>query len=142
MNNLIDSLLSMRLDVYRQIDSQDKNTGAIKKEWIFYKTMNCHAKGVISNSATSRGSDRQVFSNKYSNEQILQIRTLDKLTARDKITNIRDSSNRAIWTEINYPNETPTVFEIIGTTPITDPFGKSIGFNTSVMRSENQQIGL
>jgi hypothetical protein len=83
-----------------------------------------------------------VFSNKYSNEQILQIRTLDKLTARDKITNIRDSSNRAIWTEINYPNETPTVFEIIGTTPITDPFGKSIGFNTSVMRSENQQIGL
>lgn len=110
MNNLIDSLLSMKLDVYRQIDSQDTNTGAIKrmdfiKQWIAMQR-------VISNSATSRGSDRQVFSNRYSNEQILQIRTLDRLTARDKITNIRDSSNRPIWTEINYPNETPTVLKL------------------------------
>jgi len=29
----------------------------------------------------------------------------------------------------------------MGTTPITDPFGKVIGYNSSVKRSENQQIG-
>ena len=142
MNNLTDSLLSMKLDVYRQIDSQDPNTGAIKKEWIFFKTVNCHAKGVITNSASTRGSDKQTFSNKYKNEQIIQVRTANRLTIREKITNIRNSDNQAIWTELDYPNDTPTVFEIIGTTPITDPFGKSVGFNSSVIRSENQQIGL
>jgi hypothetical protein len=142
MNNLIDSLMSMKLDVYRQIDSQDPNTGAIKKEWIFFKTVNCHAKGVISNSATSRGSDRQVFSNKYKNEQVVQIRTIDRLTAREKITNIRDSEDNIIWKELDFPTDSPTVFEVIGSTPITDPFGKTMGFNSSVMRSENQQIGL
>lgn len=141
MNNLIDSLMSMKLDVYRQTDSQDPNTGAIIKEWIFYKTISCHAKGVISNTATARGSDSQTFSNKYTNEQVVQLRTADRLTAREKITNIRDSSNHVIWTELDYPNDTPTVFEVIGTTPITDPFGKTIGFNTAVKRSENQQIG-
>lgn len=142
MNDLIGSLLSMKLDVYMQVDSQDPNTGAIKKEWIFFKTINCHAKGVISNSATARGSDSQTFSNKYKNEQIVQIRTIDRLTTREKITNIRDSEDNVIWKELNFPSDSPTVFEVIGTTPITDPFGKTMGFNSSVMRSENQQIGL
>lgn len=142
MNDLIGSLLSMKLDVYMQVDSQDPNTGAIKKEWTYSKTINCHAKGVISNSATARGSDSQTFSNKYKNEQIVQIRTIDRLTTREKITNIRDSEDNVIWKELNFPSDSPTVFEVIGTTPITDPFGKTIGFNSSVMRSENQQIGL
>ncbi len=142
MNDLIGSLLSMKLDVYMQVDSQDPNTGAIKKEWDYSKTINCYAKGVIRNSATARGSDSQTFSNKYKNEQIVQVRTIDRLTTREKITNIRDSEDNVIWKELNFPSDSPTVFEVIGTTPITDPFGKTMGFNSSVMRSENQQIGL
>ena len=132
--------MSMKLDVYRQVDSQDENTGAITKEWIYYKTMDCHAKGVISNSATTRSSDRQTFTNRYVNEQMVQIRTVERLTHREKISNIRDSKNNVIWVELNYPNDTPTVFEVIGTTPITDPFGNTLGYNTTVKRSENQQI--
>ena len=141
MNTIVDAVLSMKLDVYRQTDEQDPDTGAIKKQWIFYKTLPCHAKGVISNSSSTRTSDKQVMGNKYFNDQVLQIRTAERLTLREKITNIRDANNNYIWTEINSPNDTPTVFEIMGTTPITDPFGKVIGYNSSVKRSENQQIG-
>lgn len=142
MNNIVDAVLSMKLDVYRQTDEQDLDTGAIKKQWIFYKTVPCHVKGVITNSATTRSSDKQVMGNKYFNDQILQIRTSERLTLREKITNIRDSESNFIWTELNYPNETPTVFEVMGTTPLTDPFGKVVGYNSSVKRSENQQIGI
>jgi hypothetical protein len=141
MNGIIESVLSMRLDVYRQIDQQDTDTGAIKKEWIYQRTIDCHAKGVISNSATTRSSDRQIFDNKYKNDQQIQVRTSERLTVRDKVTNIRDEQNNPIWTEINFPNETPTVFEVVGTTPLTDPFGRVIGYNSSMKRSENQQIG-
>ena len=141
MNTIVDAVLSMKLDVYRQTDEQDPDTGAIKKQWIFYKTLPCHAKGVISNSSSTRTSDKQVMGNRYFNDQVLQIRTAQRLTLREKITNIRDANNNYIWTEINSPNDTPTVFEIMGTTPITDPFGKVIGYNSSVKRSENQQIG-
>jgi hypothetical protein len=35
-----------------------------------------------------RSSDKQVFSNKYINDQIIQVRTAEKLTAREKVTNI------------------------------------------------------
>jgi hypothetical protein len=131
----------MNLDVYRQSEAQDPDTGAILKEWNYYKTVSCHAKGVISNSATTRSSDKQIFSNKYLNDQVIQVRTSEKLTAREKVTNIRDADNNVIWQEINYPNDTPTVFEIMGTTPMTDPFGRVIAYSSSLKRSENQQIG-
>jgi len=139
MNDLIDSVLSMKLDVYRQSEIQDADTGAIKREW---NSVDCHAKGVISNSATTRSSDKQVFSNKYMNDQIIQVRTSEKLTMREKVTNVRDAKDNVIWAETNFPTETPTVFEVIGTTPITDPFGVVLGYNSSMKRSENQQIGL
>jgi hypothetical protein len=141
MNNLVDSVLSMRLDVYRQSDAQDPDTGAIKKDWNYYKTISCHAKGVISNSATTRSSDKQIFDNKYTNDQIIQVRTIDRLITREKVTNICDQEGNPIWTEINFPTETPTVFEVMGTTPVTDPFGRVIGYNSSMKRSENQKIG-
>lgn len=141
MAGIIESVLSMRMDVYRQLDEQDPDTGAIKKAWIYQRTVDCHAKGVISNSATTRSSDKQVFDNKYKNDQQIQVRTTDRLTAREKVTNIRDQYDTPIWTEINFPSETPTVFEVVGVTPITDPFGRIIGYNSAMRRSENQQIG-
>ena len=141
MSSIVDSVLSMNLDVYRQSELQDPDTGAIVKEWNYYKTLACHAKGIISNTATTGSGNRQTFSNRYVDDQIVQVRTSEKLTAREKVTNLRDSSNNVIWQEINYPNDSPTVFEVIGTTPMTDPFGRVIAYNSSLKRSENQQLG-
>ena len=134
-------MLSMKMDVYKQFDSQNSETGALVKEWNYHKTIPCHAKGVISNSATARSGDRQSFSNKYDNEQVIQIKTVEKITLREKITNITDKNNNVIWEELNFPTNTPTVFEVVGTTPVTDPFGTVIAYNSVLKRSENQQIG-
>ena len=142
MYQLIDAVFSMKMDIYRQLDVQDNNTGAIKREWTYYKTVPCHAKGVISNSSTSRNGDRQLFDNRYKNDQMIEVRTADKLTTREKATNIRNSDNLVIWTEIDFPSDTPTVFEVIGTTPLTDPFGKVLAYSSTMKRSENQIIGL
>ena len=141
MTSIVDSVLSMNLDVYRQSEIQDTETGAILKNWNYHRTLSCHAKGIISNTATSGSGNKQVFSNKYMDDQVIQIRTAEKLTAREKVTNIRDADNNVVWQEINYPNDTPTVFEIMGTTPMTDPFGRVIAYSSSLKRSENQQIG-
>jgi hypothetical protein len=131
----------MFMDVYKPFDSQDPDTGSIKKEWHFDRTVPCSAKGIISNSSSSRSGDKQIMSNKYTNDQILQIRTSDKITLREKITNIRDSEGTVIWEELNFPTNTPTVFELMGITPMTDPLGGVVGYNSTVKRSENQTIG-
>lgn len=142
MFQVVSAAFSMMVDLYRQFDIQDPNTGAIKKEWSYYETVPCYAKGVISNTATARSGDRQTMSNRYENTQILEIRTSKKLSMRDKITNIRTQEGQVIWTELDFPSETPTVFEVVGTTPMTDPFGDVLAWNSVVKRSENQQIGL
>lgn len=142
MIDLIQSMFPMNLDLYIQTDIQDQNTGAIKKEWSYYSTMPCYAKSIISNSSTARSGDSQSFSNKYKNEQTIQVRTENKISLRHKVSNIKDSNGNPIWTEQDYPSETPTVFEVIGSSPITDPFGRVIGYNSSLKRSENQQIGI
>lgn len=142
MIDLVDSVLSMKMDVYRQFDLQDPDTGAIKKEWQYYKTVDCSAKGVISNSSSTRTNSIQSFGTKYVNEEILQVRTSGRLTFREKVTNIRDSKDKPIWVELNYPTETPTVFEVIGSTPVTDGFGTVIAYNSVIKRSENQKIGI
>ena len=141
MNNLVDSILNMKMDVYVPQDTQDPNTGAIKKEWIYSETVYCYAKGIITSSGAST-SDVQKMSNRYTNKENIEIRTTARVTLRDKITNIRDSADNVSWSELNYPTETPTVFELLGTTPITDPFGGVLGYNCSARRSENQVIGL
>lgn len=140
--DIIESLLPMYLDVFAQTETQDPSTGSIKKEWSYDRTVDCFAKGIISNSTSSRGSDRQDFNNRYTNDQMIQIRTINKLNIRHKITNIRTKNGVYIWTELDYPSETPTVFEVVGVTPVTDPFGGVIAYNTTAKRSENQQIGI
>jgi len=141
MYDLVESILTMFMDVYKPVDSQDPDTGSIKKEWQYDRTVSCSAKGHISNSASTTTKDGQVFSNKYRNEEMLQIRTSEQVTLREKITNIRDYENNVIWEELNFPTNTPTVFEVVGTTPMTDPFGGIVGYNSTVKRSENQTIG-
>ena len=138
--DIVASTLQMYVDIYVQSDTQDRDTGIIKKEWLFIKTVPCSAKGVISNSISTRSSDRQVIDTRYQNEQFIQVRTSEKLNMRNKLTNIRTKRGTVIWSEINYPTETPTVFEIVGITPVTDPFGEIIAYNTMAKRSENQVI--
>ena len=132
----------MKLDLYVQSDSQDPDTGAINKTWDYYTTVDCYAKGIVSNSTSTRANDRQQLSNKYTNEQMIQIRTIEKINIRHKITNIRNKNGGYIWTELDYPTETPTVFEIMGVTPITDPFGTVIAYSSTAKRSESQVIGI
>jgi hypothetical protein len=139
--SLVASLMPLQLDVYEQSNIQDVNTGAIKKEWSYIRTVQCSAKGVISKSSTISG-DRQVVGTKYSDEQVLEIRTLEKITYREKITNIRDVNGNVLWKEMDYPSDTPTVFEVVSSTPVTDPFGSILAYNSVAKRSENQAIGL
>ncbi|NDF30284.1 MAG: hypothetical protein EB150_08850 [Nitrososphaeria archaeon] len=140
MFSIIDGLLAMKMDVYRQEEEQDPDTGVMKRQFMYYKTIPCYGRGIVAQNVT-RNLDKQVFSNKYENQQYLEVRTMERLTQREKVGNIKDSEGNPIWIELNYPNDTPTIFEIVGSTPITDPFGSVVGYNTSLKRSENQQIG-
>jgi hypothetical protein len=141
MFEVVSGLMTMKMDIYRQQEQQDKDTGAIIREFSYIKTLDCYARGVITESR-NRSNDNQKFSNKYSNNQYLEVRTSERLTYRDKVKSIRDIDGKTIWYELDYPNDTDTVFDVVGSTPIADPFGNVVGYNSSLQRAENQQIGI
>ena len=140
MFSIVDGLMSMKMDVYKQEEEQDPNTGALIKRFMFYKTLDCYARGVIQENV-NRNLDKQTFGNTYTNSQFIEVRTSERLNQREKIKDIRDANGEIIWYELNYPNNTGTVFEVVGSTPISDPFGGIVGYNAALKRSENQQIG-
>lgn len=139
--DLVGSILSMKADIYSQMDAQDEDTGALKKTWAFTKTLPCFAKGSISSSGSGGGVDKQKYTTRFKDTESIQIRVDKFVSHRDKITNIRNNNGQIIWFELNYPTNTPTVFEVVGNTPITDPFGNVLGYNLLAQRSENQTIG-
>lgn len=138
--DLVSSILSMKADIYSQMDTQDEDTGALIKTWAFTTTLHCFAKGSISSQGGS-GMDKQKYTTRFKDTESIQVRVDQFVSHRDKITNIRNSEGKVIWFELNYPTNTPTVFEVVGNTPITDPFGNVLGYNLLAQRSENQTIG-
>ena len=60
-----------------------------------------------------------------------------KITKRDRITNVTNSTGIVIWREEEFDNK-PTVFEVLGVQPIVDPFGQLIEQSALLQRAEVQ----
>lgn len=140
MKSLIKSAMYMKMDVYEQLYTQDEATNAIIKKWLYVKTVNCLARGYISDSAKGQGSGEKV-GERYQNVDYLTIETDEKITKSQKITNIRNQQDEVIWFDLvgnNY--DTPTTFDVVGAIPVLDPFGSILSYNISVKRSEVQSF--
>jgi hypothetical protein len=59
------------------------------------------------------------------------------LTRRDRVTDIRNSENILLWKEEEF-DDSPTIFEVNGVTPIPDPWGKHIENSALLQRAEIQ----
>ena len=53
--SFISSVFNMKADVYIQQNTQDKDTGAIKREWVYNKTVLCKAEPVKMRGITGGG---------------------------------------------------------------------------------------
>lgn len=60
------------------------------------------------------------------------------VTRRDRITDIRDRNGNLIWIEEESTNR-PTIFEVTGVTPVTDPFGTQIKNFSLLSRAQDQE---
>jgi hypothetical protein len=132
---------AMKLDVYGQKTLQDADTKELIKKWQYINTIPCLAKSIISSGVRSPANDTDI-SKLFIIEEIIKIRTKDKLSRKWKIFNIRDEHNLTLWEEAEIPGSPPTFFDIVGSTPILDATGRLIEFETTLQRSEVQNAYL
>jgi hypothetical protein len=133
----VEAKYAMLADIYRVQQKRDENTGEIKREWLYAETVPCLAKSIISSGVRTPSNDRTI-DNRYVIEEIIKINTVEKLSRNSKITNIRDLKGQVLWEEAEVLNNPPTMFSIVGSTPIVDAFGQILEYETTLQRSEIQ----
>jgi hypothetical protein len=133
----VEAKYAMLADIYRVQQKRDENTGEIKREWLYAETVSCLAKSIISSGVRTPSNDRTI-DNRYIIEEIIKINTVEKLSRNSKITNIRDLKGQVLWEEAEVLNNPPTMFSIVGSTPIVDAFGQILEYETTLQRSEIQ----
>lgn len=137
---LIESTFYMKMDIYDVIISQDENTGALVKQWGYKTTEQCLARGYVSETGRTGGSSEKT-GERYENLERIIIETSFKPSKTQRVTNIRNAKDEVIWFElINNNYDTPTIFDVMGVTPVVDPFGYILSYNISAKRSEVQNL--
>jgi len=104
-------------EVYKQTVTQGPS-GALKTSWDYAHptVIKCSAQPMLA-SGTRGGSDED-WARDFRNVEWLHVYCAEKLSKTDRLGNLKD-----IHGELMYADG--TVFEIIGVTPIPEPFGST-----------------
>lgn len=134
--------------VYRQDESGEiirewqsasavDNPGTGENEGL--ESFRCEARGIIDGGIRVAGTTER-FSDMYENVDYVKMSfpASVRISKRDRITNIRDPKGNIIWKEEEQPSAPPTVFNVMGVTPVIDPFGRHIESQALLERAERQ----
>jgi hypothetical protein len=137
---VIGGLYNMTADVYDEVIRQDPETGKIERMWEFKGTIQCMARGL----GNLRGKDfgtSDKWKDIYSKEDYLRIKTMYPLSDSMRITRVVTSDGISAWKEESGDNR-DTIFDVIGVTPVVEPFGTLLEYDVFLDRSEVQELDL
>jgi hypothetical protein len=130
-------------------NKQDPETGEMIRVWTTdtseaagtqLRDIQCIARGILDGGIRVAGTTER-FNPQGIIESVdyvkIQFPASEVISKRDRITNIRNRKGTVIWTEEEY-NGAPTVFEVLGVTPVTDPFGNHVENSALLQRAEVQ----
>jgi len=140
-NSFIGSVMNMSADIYTQQNIQDTDTGAIKREWVYTKTIQCKIEPVKMKGASTR-TDNKSFAKtsdmNYDEKMQLKMYCFELMSKRWRVENIRSSDNQQIFIEIDKIDHPDTKFEVTAAHAILDPFGKVAYYEAVLLRTEVQ----
>lgn len=112
--------------------------GAATPEIGQLQSFRCLARGIVDGGIRVAGTTER-FSEMYDAADYVRIwfPANTRMTRRDRVTNIRDPRGKILWVE-EENEEVPTIFGVVGVTPIIDPFGKHIESMALLERAETQ----
>lgn len=131
---------------------QDPDSGAIVKRWVdnpttitdesaktIIRNVPLMARGVLTTGIQGAGSTER-FDDIYTNVDWVKA-TFGKntnITKRDQVTNVRTRSGELVWKEEEITDYPPTVFDVMGVTPVLDPFSRLVEYSVLMQRAEVQ----
>jgi hypothetical protein len=138
-SSFIGSIMNMTAQVYVQQNVQDANTGAISREWVYSKTIECKIEPIKAKGTSSRG-DNKIFNDSnnglgaYDERLQIKLKGLELLSKRWRIESIRSSDGQQVFLEIDKYDKPDTIFEVTSSHAVLDPFGKISYFESNLVR--------
>lgn len=125
--------------IRKWVSASEDNPSTPEDETHKLETFKCIARGIIDGGIRVAGTTER-FSDLYEAVDYVKISFPANvvITRRDKVTNIRDKRGRVLWKEEERSDRAATVFNVVGVTPIIDPFGTLIENTALLERAENQ----
>lgn len=115
---------SMKFDLQTLAVTQNTVNMQFVKTWT---TTEANVPGLVeplvSVSASKGVSGKRFETLDYTETQYFKLHTNKRLSKRDRITNVRDASGTKIFLEMDANGEPATIFEVVGESPVVDPFG-------------------
>jgi len=138
--SLIASIMNMTAQVYVQQNVQDTDTGAISRQWVYKKTVECKIEPI---GANIKGDNKRFDASDgsgsgYDEGFQLKMKSLDLLSKRWRIVNIRSSDGKQVFVEIDKIDQPDTIFEVTSSYAVLDPFGKISYYETIIHRVKVQ----
>lgn len=138
-------------------ESQDPLTGDIIRVWVpdvpddpetpedetQYYTVDCMVRGIIEGGVRAAGTTED-WSDIYESIELIRMYfPANKIiTKRDRVFNVRNRKGQILWKEEEYGATAgtykSTVFEVLGVTPVIDPFGNHVENYALLERAEVQ----
>ena len=103
-------------------------------------SFNCIARGIVAGGIRVAGTTERITPQGVLDSAdyvFMQLGPNLELSKRDRIYNIKSSNGHLVWKEEEH-NGAATVFEVLGVTPIMDPFGRHIENHALLQRAEVQ----
>jgi hypothetical protein len=138
-SSVIGSIMNMTAQIYIQQNTQDSNTGAISRAWVYDKTIPCKVEPIKTRGTSSRG-DNKSFNpannaqGSYDERLQLKIKTLQLLSKRWRVDFIRSSDGQQVFFEVDRYGKPDSIFEVTSSHAVLDPFGKISYFESSLVR--------
>jgi hypothetical protein len=138
-NSYISSIMNMTAQVYKQQNTQDPSTGAIVRGWQYDHTIQCKVEPISSKGSSVRADNKSFMpadkaQGQYNENLQLKIKCLELLSKRSRIHYIRSSDGKQVFVEVDKYDEPDSIFEVISSHAVLDPFGKVSYYETNLQR--------
>ena len=143
LNSFITSIMNMNADIYKQQNFQDPGTGSISREWVYEKTIQCKVEPTKARGTSTKGDSKSFSLNQnaqaeYNEGLQIKLKSTELLSKRWRVSTIRSSDNEQVFIEIDKYNQPDTIFEVMSSHAVLDPFGKISYYETILVRVQVQ----
>lgn len=133
------STYAHQCDILEKISEWDFDSYTSVDRWEVVETnVPCSAMPFINGGIKGNGTIEKWDEGLHISDDYIKVKTKRALSKSYRVTNIRALDGEVVWKEEEFNGE-PTLFNVDGSSPVTDPFsGKALEFVSILSRAEIQ----